>query len=90
MMGIDYNMMLDRDIRYYTNCVNGYISRREVEMTDAQTVGHIVAGKIAQAVWGDKEFIKALKPIKLRDDPSEKIKSRNEKVMRTLKAKGVI
>ena len=82
-MGIDYNTLLDRDIRYYNNCVNGFVSKREVYMNDMQQVGHLIAGKIAQAVWGNKEF-KPMKQIRLKEE------SRNDKVMRTLKAKGLI
>ena len=84
MMGIDYDTLLDRDIRYYNNCVNGFVSKREVYMNDMQSVGHLIAGKIAQAVWGNKEFSKPMKQIYLKEE------SRNDKVMRTLKAKGLI
>ena len=84
MIGIDYATLLDRDIRYYTNCVNGFISKREVYMNDAQSVGHLIAGKIAQAVWGNREFSKPMKTVRLREE------SRDEKVRRTLKAKGLI
>lgn len=84
MMGIDYNTLLDKDIRYYNNCVNGFISKREVYMNDLQTVGHLVAGKIAQAVWSSKEYSKPMEPIRLNGD------NRNDKVIQTLKAKGLI
>ena len=84
MMQIDYNTLLDHDIRYYINCVNGFIRRREISMNDAQTVGHRVAGKTSQAVWNSKDFGKPLDIIRLKEE------SRNDKVMRTLKAKGLI
>ena len=53
-------------------------------MNDIQSVGHLIAGKIAQAVWGNKEFSKPMKQIHLKEE------SRNDKVMRTLKAKGLM
>ena len=77
MMGINYDTLLDRDIRYYNNCVNGFIGKREVYMNDMQSVGHLIAGKIAQAVWGNKEFNKPMEQIHLKEE------SRNDKVMRT-------
>lgn len=58
-------------------------------MNDAATVGHIVAGKISEAVWGSKDFKHAINNIKLRDD-SNTVESRNAKVLRTLQAKGLI
>ena len=52
-------------------------------------VGHIIAGKIAAAVWNDKSYKKPIKQIKLREEKNT-VESRNERVFRTLKAKGII
>lgn len=84
MIGIDYNTLLDKDIRYYSNCVNGFIGRREIQMNDIQQVGHLLAGKVAQGIWGNKEFGRPMKEIHLREE------NRNAKVMRTLRNKGII
>ena len=69
--------------------VDGYTKRRERQMNDQIQVGHIIAGKISQAVWGDKGFKKPIKEINLtqKDNTTEE---RNNKVLKTLKAKGLI
>lgn len=60
MMGLRYDDLLDRDLRFYTNCLNGFIKKREYLMNDMQSIGHRIAGKIAQAVWGDRNFTNEL------------------------------
>lgn len=60
MMGLRYDDLLDRDLRFYINCLNGFIKKREYLMNDMQSIGHRIAGKIAQAVWGDKKFTNEL------------------------------
>lgn len=77
------------DIRKFNSCVDGYIKRRETYINDSLTIQHIAAGKIAAAVWGDKSFKKPLKEIKLLED-NNSAESRNNKVYKTLKAKGLI
>lgn len=81
--------MLDLDIRKFNGYVEGYISRREISMNDAKNVGHLVAGKIASAVWGSKDFKKPIKEIKIKEE-KDTAESRNARVLRTLKAKGLI
>ena len=76
--------MLDRDIRFYNNCLYGYLMKRENVMNDMTHVGHILAGKISQAVWGSNDFNKPIKEIRLRP------KSHKEKVLETLRNKGLI
>lgn len=88
-MGVSYGDLLDMDIRKFNCFVEGYINRREVAMNDMKTVGHLVAGKIAAAVWSDKSFKKPIKDIKLKED-ADTTESRNAKVYKTLKAKGLI
>lgn len=83
-IGISYTDLLDRDIRYYNNCVTGYLIKREDSMNDVARVGHILAGKIAQAVWGDSQFSTPISDIRLRP------KTRQEKILETLKRKGLI
>lgn len=57
-------------------------------MNDDLAVGHIIAGKIAAAVWSDPSFKRPIKEVKLleEDTPDE----RNNKVYKTLKLKGLI
>lgn len=65
MMGLRYDDLLDKDLRFYINCLNGFIKKREYLMNDMQSIGHRIAGKIAQAVWGDKKFTNELDIIEL-------------------------
>ena len=88
-MGIAYNDLLDLDIRKFNCLADGYISRREARINDDLMVGHIIAGKIAAAVWNDRSYKKPIKQIKLREEKNT-TESRNERVFRTLKAKGII
>lgn len=78
------------DIRKFNNYVDGFISRREIAMNDEKDVGHVVASKIAQAVWGDKEFKKPIKEFRLTSEDKNTAESRNRRVYETLKAKGLI
>lgn len=91
IIGIAYNELLDMDIRTFNNYVDGFITRREIRMNDSKDVGHAIAAKIAQAVWGDKQFVKPIKEFKLHENTEVDIaESRNRRVYETLKAKGVI
>jgi hypothetical protein len=83
-MDISYTDLLDRDIRFYNNCIYGYLMKRENAMNDMTHVGHLLAGKISQAVWGSSDFNKPIKEIRLRP------KSNKEKVLETLRNKGLI
>lgn len=58
-------------------------------MNDEKNVGHLVAGKIASAVWGNKDYKKPIKEIRLKEE-KDTTESRNAKVLKTLKAKGLI
>lgn len=77
------------DIRTFNSCVEGYTLRRETAMNDQLKVGHLVAGKISEAVWGSKEFKKPFKEIKLLQEEDDN-EARNKKVLQCLRAKGVI
>lgn len=79
IIGLDYNTLLDRDFRFYNNAMEGFISKRELQMNDNQSIGHLVSAKIAQAVWGSKNFGKPMQAIRLRK------KSREEKIQEQLK-----
>lgn len=58
-------------------------------MNDGLAIIHKGSIKIAQAVWGDKKFSRPLDKFKLKAE-EDTIESRNEKVYKTLKAKGLI
>lgn len=77
------------DIRQFNNYVDGYVLRRETRMNDDLIVGHRIAGKIAQAVWNNKQFSKPFEPIRLLEENNQAARI-NAKVFRTLKAKGLI
>lgn len=87
-IGLSYSDLLDLDIRRFNMCVDGYIKRREVVLNDYATLGHILAGKIAGAVWGNKSFKKPIPEFKLLIEDSEEAMQR--KTMQFLKSKGVI
>lgn len=79
------------DIRKFNNFVDGFVTHREIRMNDSKDVGHAIAAKIAQAVWGDKQFTKPIKEFKLHEDKDkDTVESRNKKVYETLKLKGLI
>lgn len=69
--------------------MDGYIKQREDYLNDSAKVGHVVAGKIAAAVWGDKSYRKPIKEFKLLEEKNT-VESRNQRVLATLKLKGVI
>ena len=77
------------DIRKFNCMVDGYLLRREESMNDMQLIGHRIAGKIAQAVWGSRDFQKALDEIELVKK-EETAESRNRKVLNALIAKGIV
>ena len=80
---------MDIDVRVFNNLVDGYILKRQTIMNDQLRIGHLISGKIAQAVWGSKEYKKPFKDIKLLEEDDTNT-SRNKKVFDTLKAKGLI
>lgn len=90
MIGLSPESLLDIDIRIYNNYIDGYIKRREVYANDIATVGHIVAGKIAAAVWSDKSYKKPIKQIKFSEDKRDLEDKSRDKVIATLKRKGII
>lgn len=69
--------------------MDGYIKQREDYLNDSAKVGHVVAGKIAAAVWGDKSYKRPIKEFKLLEEKNT-VESRNQRVLATLKLKGVI
>jgi hypothetical protein len=54
------------DKRRLDALVKGYNMKREQVMNDSATVGHTIAGKIAEAVWGSKKFSRPIKPFKFK------------------------
>ena len=58
-------------------------------MNDSLAVGHRIAGKIAQAVWGSNYFKQPIARFNLAEEKDDNVR-RNEKVFRTLRAKGLI
>jgi len=83
-LNINYDSLLDKDIRYYNNCIRGWLKKREFIMNDNAHIGHMLAGKIAQAVWGNKDFSKPIDKVRLTKQ------SRKEKILETLRNKGLI
>lgn len=69
-------------------CIEGSVYKREQELNDRKDIGHIIAGKIAQAVWGSKDFKKPIDEIILHEETLEDISRR--KVLNTLKNKGLM
>lgn len=63
MVGVDYNTILANDLGFYRSLITGFMRRREYTINDSLQVGHIISEKIAQAVWGDKNFIKPIKKV---------------------------
>lgn len=64
-MGVDYNTILDHDLRFYQSLITGFMRKREYSINDSLQAGHIIAEKIAQAVWGDRNFTKLIKPVRI-------------------------
>lgn len=87
-IGIGYSDLLLLDIRKYNCFIEGYITRRETVMNDMKLVGHLVAGKVGASLVDGKEFSKPIKDIRLRE--KDVVKDRQERVIQTLRAKGVI
>lgn len=77
------------DIRIFNSFVDGYTLRREASLNDTLRAGHIIAGKISEAVWGSKDFKKPIKEIELLQEEDD-FEARNRKVLQCLRAKGVI
>lgn len=88
-INVPYSELLDLDIRKFNCLVEGNLHKRETEMNDMKLVGHLVAGKIAAAVWGDSSYKRPIKEIKLTEEKNTAA-SRNARVLKTLKAKGLI
>lgn len=51
------------DLREYTDFRYGYMLSRENEFNNEQHLLHTISGKIAQAVWHDRDFTKQLKSV---------------------------
>lgn len=89
-IGLDLNSILDLDIRLFDAYVLGATKKRETEINDQLHIGQLVAGKTAQAVWGNRDYQKPLKEVKLVED---KDATKNELIRRKLafyKRKGII
>lgn len=70
MVGVDYNTILDHDLRFYQSLITGFMRKREYAINDSLQVGHIIAEKIAQAVWGDRNFTKPIKAVQIVEPTS--------------------
>jgi len=71
MMGIQYSELMNMDLRTYIQYSNGYTMRREQTINDSLFVGHVISGKISQAVWGAKEFNDPIEKVCLTDHSLE-------------------
>lgn len=69
--GIAFSDLLDMDVREFNDFVDGYNKRRETQLNDNAQIGHLIAGKISEAVWGDSRFTRPIKPIKIVKDKQE-------------------
>jgi hypothetical protein len=79
LIGVDYNTLLNGDIRFYSYAVRGYLKRREIWINDMLSVGHMVAGKHLQGFSGNKKFQKPIEPVVLvKPDAAEKRRKRAE------------
>ena len=65
MVGVDYTTILNNDLRFYQALITGFMRKREYTINDSLQVGHSIAEKIAQAVWGDRNFVKPIKPVRI-------------------------
>lgn len=118
LSGLSFNDFINMHPYEYKAYTNGYIQKRENSINDSLFINHISAAKLAQAVWGSKDYKKTTKNIKLTDstelacdkslisvsgldsnmvqnilkklDEDRKIEINNQKVINTLKEKGVI
>ena len=66
MIGISYSDLQDMDYRVYKYYSNGYISKTEDIINNVYGITKPIAAKMAQAVWGSKDFNKDIKEVKLR------------------------
>lgn len=87
-LGLGWSDLLDMRIIDFDFYIEGYIARQENELNNLQVLGHRLAGKVSQAIWGSNDYTKELDPILLHEETLEE-KSRRL-VMRTLRDKGVI
>lgn len=83
-MNVAYDTVYCRDLRFYKNCVTGYLKRRECNMNDMQIIGQRCAAKIAQYVWSSNKASNPLDTIHLIEETAE------EKLYKTLIDKGII
>lgn len=87
-IGIHYNELMELDIRTFSLCIDGSVYKREQRLNDMKDIGHIVSAKVAQAVWGSRDFKKPIDDIVLRSETLEDISRR--KVFETLRKKGLM
>lgn len=60
-----------------------------MNLNDMAMVGHIIAGKTAQAVWGDKHFKQPIQQIKVKDDGKLSNESLKEMTLKNLQNKNL-
>ena len=66
-MGIDYEYLLYKDVKFLKLCIDGHIQSREEKLNDLQSLIPLLAVKIMQAYSGSKDFSKPLEPITLHE-----------------------
>lgn len=87
-LGISWSDLLDMNIVVFNCYIDGYIKRQETELNNLQMLGHRLAGKISQAVWGSKDYSKPMDIILLHEETLEERSLRL--VNQTLRDKGII
>lgn len=76
MIGIQYNELMNMDLRTYMQYFQGYTLRREQTINDELFIGHVISGKISQAVWGAKEFNDPIEKVCLTEQSIQKNRER--------------
>lgn len=88
-IGISFDCLLEMDIRQFNAYVDGYTLRRETMINDYFLINHLSIDKLLQGINGSKQYKQPIKQVKLFEN-EDNISDRNEKIYRTLKAKGLI
>lgn len=93
IVGVMYSDLLRLDIRKFDLIVEGFNARREMELNDNLRTGHLIAGKIAQAVWASKNYKKPIEKIVIEEAHREavtadEINARVLSTLQRLQAKG--
>lgn len=87
-IGIGYSDLMQMDIREFNQAVEGYIDAREEKLNDEAVVAHRGALKIAQAVYGSRDFRDSIADFELRPKSEEEIIKERLAAMRALTRRG--